>query len=67
MLDNYFLLAIHVSFGSFTGGTSGKDLPVKAGDTGDVSSIPWSGRSLGVGNGNLCQYSCLENSVDRGA
>ena len=40
MLDNYFLLAIHVSFGSFTGGTSGKDLPVKAGDTGDVSSIP---------------------------
>ena len=41
MLDYYyFLLAIPVSFRSFPGGTSGKDLPVKAGDTGDVGSIP---------------------------
>ena len=29
--------------------------------------IPKSGRSPGVGNGNLLQYSCLENSIDRGA
>ena len=29
--------------------------------------IPGSGRSPGVGNGNLLQYSCLENSMDRGA
>ena len=28
---------------------------------------PWSGRSCGVGNGNLLQYSCLENSMNRGA
>jgi len=28
--------------------------------------IPRSGRSTGVGNGNLSQYSCLENSMDRG-
>ena len=28
---------------------------------------PWSGRSSGVGNHNLLQYSCLENSMDRGA
>ena len=28
---------------------------------------PWVGRSPGVGNGNLLQYSCLENSMDRGA
>ena len=27
----------------------------------------WSGRSPGVGNGNLLQYSCLEKSTDRGA
>ena len=28
---------------------------------------PWSGRSPGIGNGNPLPYSCLENSVDRGA
>ena len=30
-------------------------------------SIPGSGRSLGEGNGNPLQYSCLENSMGRGA
>ena len=30
-------------------------------------SIPGLGRSPGEGNGNLLQYSCLENSLDRGA
>ena len=44
-----------------------KNLPADAGDTGDVSSIPGSGRSSGLGNGNPLQYSCLENSMDRGA
>ena len=34
---------------------------------GDASSIPGSRRSPGVGNGNRFQYSCLENSMDRGA
>ena len=34
---------------------------------GDAGSIPGSGRSPGEGNGNPLQYSCLENSVDRGA
>ena len=33
----------------------------------DASSIPESGRFPGEGNGNLLQYSCLENSRDRGA
>ena len=33
----------------------------------DAGSIPESGRSPGVGNSNPLQYSCLENSVDRGA
>ena len=33
----------------------------------DWGSIPGSGRSPGVGNGKLLQYSCLENSMDRGA
>ena len=42
-----------------------KNLPADAGDTGDMSSIPRSGRSTGVGNGNPLKYSCLENSMDR--
>ena len=33
---------------------------------GALSSIPGSGRSPGEGNGNPLQYSCLENSMDRG-
>ena len=41
-----------------------KNLPANAGDTG---SIPRSGRSPGEGNGNPLRYSCLENSMDRGA
>ena len=35
-------------------------------NAGDVSSIPWSGRSPGKGNSNPLQYSCLGNSMDRG-
>ena len=44
-----------------------KNPPANAGDTGDVGSIPGSGRSPGVGNGNSLQYSCLGNSMDREA
>ena len=36
-------------------------------NVGDSSLIPGSGRSPGEGNGNSLQYSCLENSMDRGA
>ena len=36
-------------------------------NTGDVGSIPGLGRSPGEGNDNPLQYSCLENSMDRGA
>ena len=38
-----------------------------AGDTRDVGLIPGLGRSPEEGNGNSLQYSCLENSMDRGA
>ena len=44
-----------------------KQPPTSAGDTGAAGLIPGSGRSPGAGNGNPLQYSCLENSVDRGA
>ena len=39
-----------------------KNLPVKAGDTRDVGSIPGLGDSHGVGNGNLLQHACLGKS-----
>ena len=43
-----------------------KNLPANAGDIRDWGLIPWLERSSGVGNGNLLQYSCLENYMDRG-
>ena len=42
-----------------------KNMSANTGDTGDVGSIPGS-RFAGGGTGNSLQYSCLENSVDRG-
>ena len=36
-------------------------------NAGDPASIPGLGRSPGEGNGSLLQYSCLQNSIDRGA
>jgi len=44
-----------------------KNLPVSAGDARDAGRIPGLGRSSGGENGNPLQYSCLENSTDRGA
>ena len=44
-----------------------KNPTANAGDTRDMGSIPGSGRSPGEGNGNPLQYSCLENSMGRGA
>ena len=48
----------------FPGGSVVKNLPANAGD---VGSIPGSGRSVGGGNDNPLQYSCLGNPMDRGA
>ena len=44
-----------------------KNQPANAGDERDASLILEPGRFPGVGNGNTLQYSCLENSMDRGA
>ena len=44
-----------------------KNLLASAGDTRDLGLISGPGRSPGEGSGNLLQYSCLENSMDRGA
>ena len=44
-----------------------KNLPANTGDTGDMGSMPGSGRSPEGGNDNPLQYSCLGNPLDRGA
>ena len=50
----------------FPGGSVVKNPPAKAGDTEDVVSVLGWGRSLGGGNGNPRQYSCLGNHLNRG-
>ena len=45
---------------------SGKESSCKAREAGDTDSIPGSGISPGGGHGNPLQYSCLENTMDRG-
>ena len=48
----------------YAGGSDGKESAINAGDLGP---IPWSGISPGEGNGYTLQYSCLENSMDKGS
>ena len=48
----------------FPGGSAVKNLSA---NTGDMGSIPGSGRSPGEGNGNPLRYSCLGNPTDREA
>ena len=52
---------------SFLGGTEAKNSPANAGNTRDLGLIPGWGRSPGEGHRNPLQYSCQENSVNRGA
>ena len=49
---------------AMAGGSVGTESACNAGGPG---SVPGLGRSPGEGNGNTCQYSCLENSMDREA
>ena len=53
-----------LTFGSFPGGSDGKE---STHDAEHPGSTPGSGRSPGKGNGNPLQYSCLEDSMYRGA
>ena len=48
----------------FPGGSESKESVCNAGDLGLISGL---GRSPGEGNGYPLQYSCLENSMDKGA
>ena len=56
------LLFLH---GGFPGGSVVKISPANAGEAGDRTSIPGSGRPPGGGNGNPLQYSCLGNPMGR--
>ena len=58
-----FICSIYILPLGFSGGSEGKESARNAGDPG---SIPGLGRSPGEGNGYPLQYSCLENSTDRG-
>ena len=60
-------MAASKEMGGSPGGSVVKNPPANAGDARDAGSIPGLGRSLGGGNGNTLQYSCLENLMDRGA
>ena len=57
----------HTSKQGFPSGTTVKNPADSAGDRGEVVLIPGWGEPPGGGHGNSCQYSCLENSMDRGA
>ena len=63
----FWSLLSPVSNLGFVGCTVVKNPPANAGYTRDVGLIPGSGRSLGEGNGNPLQYSCLGNPTDREA
>ena len=61
------LAHVHYIFMGFPGDPVVKNMPGNTGDERGAGSIPGSGRSPGGGNGDPLQYSCLENSRDRGA
>ena len=64
-VDDY-LVGSKVLMG-FPGGTNGKEPACQWQRLKRLSFDPWSGRAPGGGHGNPLQYSCLENSMDRGA
>ena len=59
-----FIFLVRFLGAELLGGSEGK---ASARNVGDLGSIPGLGRCPGEGNGNPFQYSCLENSMDRGA
>ena len=67
MLPLCVCVCVCVCVWAFFGGSVIKSQLANTGATGDKGSIFGLGRSSGGGNGNPLQYSCLENSMDRGA
>ena len=67
MIGKKVFFVILISILGFPGGKVIKNLPVNAGDTEGAGLIPGLGRSPGEENSNPLQYSCLEDTMDRGA
>ena len=63
MYHYYSITLLCICLLGFPGGSDGKE---SASNAGNLGSIPGPGRSPGEGNGNPLQYSCLENSMNRG-
>ena len=64
----FLIIRLSISILGFPGGSVvKKNPPANAGDAEDLGLILSPGRSPAEGNGNTLQYSCLENSMDRGA
>ena len=61
-MDSGALLYLRIHFHEFLGSSGDKESACNVGDLGLILES-----SPGVGNGNPLQYSCLENSMDRGA
>ena len=60
-------ICIHIYLYSLTGFLGSSVVKNPPANAGDVGLIPGLGRSLGKGNGNPPQYSCLGNPMNRGA
>ena len=65
--SNYPILLPHHTFSHTWGFHDGSDGKASAFNVGGPGLIPGLGRSSGEGNGNPFQYSCLKNSMYRGA
>ena len=65
-LESRFQGEISITSG-MQGFPGGSEVKASAWNSGDPGLIPGSGRSLGEGNGNPLQYSCLENPIEGGA
>ena len=66
-LRNHCVIQSHENMGASQVMLVVKNPPANAGGIRHMALIPGLGRSPAVGNGNPLQYSCLENSMDRGA
>ena len=66
-LQKSILKVIFIQYNLTNSDPGGSEVKASSWNAGDPGSIPGSGRSPGEGNGNPLQYSCLENSMDRGA
>ena len=64
--EHYHFLLFNMHVGASQVVLVVKNLSANAGDLRDLGLVSGSGRSPGGGHGNPLQYSCLENSMDRG-